>query len=63
MGRGITVDGWLRLRGWGRIGTLVAQLRGMLERVLERKIEEPEMDLGDNEVVGVARGLLEGNGM
>ncbi|KAH0602551.1 uncharacterized protein H6S33_008632 [Morchella sextelata] len=63
MGRGITVDGWLRLRGWGRIGTLVAQLRGMLERVLERKIEEPEMDLGDNEVVGVARGLLQGNGM
>lgn len=63
MGRGITVDGWLRLRGWGRIGTLVAQLRGMLERVLERKIEEPEMDLGDNEVVAVARGLLQGNGM
>lgn len=63
LGRGITVDGWLKLRGWGRIGTLVAQLRMMLDRVLERKIDDPDMDLRGNEVVAVVRKLIEGNGL
>ena len=31
LGRGLVVDGWLRLRGWARIGVLVSRLRGMLE--------------------------------
>lgn len=62
MGRGITVDGWLRLRGWGRIGILVAQLRMMLDRLLEAKIDDPDMDLRGNEVVACVRRLIEGNG-
>lgn len=63
MGRGITVDGWLRLRGWGRIGTLVAQVRMVLDRLLEKKIDDPDMNLRGNEVVAVVRRLIEGNGV
>ena len=51
LGRGLIVDGWLRLRGWARIGVLVSRLRGMLDGVLERKIEEPGWDMGGSEVV------------
>ena len=35
------VDGWLRLRGWARIGVLVSRLRGIIDRLIERRIENP----------------------
>lgn len=60
LGRGLIVDGWLRLRGWARIGVLVSRLRAMLDAVLAVKIEDPGWDLGGDEVVGVVRGLVEG---
>lgn len=65
LGRGLLVDGWLRLRGWARIGVLVGRLRGMLEEVLARKIDEPGMELGgsENEVVEYVVRLVELNGM
>jgi ATP-dependent RNA helicase DHX57 len=63
MGRGLVVDGWLRLRGWARIGVLVSRLRGMLDDVLARKIDEPEIDLGGNEVVAMVMRLIELDGM
>ncbi len=63
MGRGLIVDGWLRLRGWARIGVLISRLRSMLDEVLARKIDEPEMDLIDNEVIKVAIKLVELDGM
>ncbi|KAL8744240.1 MAG: hypothetical protein Q9190_003484 [Brigantiaea leucoxantha] len=63
LGRGLIVDGWLRLRGWARIGVLVSRLRIMLDGVLARKIERPEMELGGGEVVGIVRKLVELNGM
>lgn len=63
LGRGLLVDGWLRLRGWARIGVLVGRLRGMLDKVLERKIEEPGWDLAGDEVVGVVRRLVELDGL
>ncbi|KAI9790331.1 MAG: hypothetical protein M1833_001950 [Piccolia ochrophora] len=62
-GRGLLVDGWLRLRGWARIGVLVSRLRMMLDGVLERKIANPAIDLVENDVVKVARKLVELNGM
>jgi ATP-dependent RNA helicase DHX57 len=40
-GRGLLVDGWLRLRGWARIGVLVSRLRGVIDRLIERRIENP----------------------
>lgn len=63
LGRGLVVDGWLRLRGWARIGVLVSRLRGMLDDVLARKIDEPELDLGGNEIVMAVIKLVELDGM
>ncbi len=63
LGRGLVVDGWLRLRGWARIGVLVSRLRGMLDEVLARKIERPDVEVGGDEVVGLCRGLVERDGM
>lgn len=63
LGRGLLVDGWLRLRGWARIGVLVSRLRGMLDDVLARKIDEPEMDLAGNEVVEAVLHLVELDGL
>jgi ATP-dependent RNA helicase DHX57 len=63
LGRGLVVDGWLRLRGWARIGVLVSRLRLMLDEVLERKIDDPGTDLANDEVVGVVRRLVELNGL
>ncbi|KAI4144528.1 MAG: hypothetical protein L6R39_004139 [Caloplaca ligustica] len=62
-GRGLVVDEWLRLRGWARIGVLVSRLRMMLDEVLARKIEDPGVDVTGSEVVGVARKLVEYDGM
>ncbi|KAL8960814.1 MAG: hypothetical protein Q9193_002542 [Seirophora villosa] len=63
LGRGLVVDGWLRLRGWARIGVLVSRLRMMLDEALARKIEEPGIDITGSEVVGVVRRLVELDGM
>ncbi|KAI9801578.1 MAG: hypothetical protein M1825_003257 [Sarcosagium campestre] len=63
LGRGLIVDGWMRLRGWARIGILVSRLRSMLDEVLARKIEQPEIQLADNEIVRISRRLIELNGM
>ncbi|TVY38975.1 putative ATP-dependent RNA helicase [Lachnellula occidentalis] len=63
LGRGLIVDGWLRLRGWARIGVLVSRLRGMLDDVLARKIDEPGMDLAGNEVVEAVMRLVELDGL
>jgi len=63
MGRGITVDGWLKLRGWGRIGILVARLRAMLDQVLQDKIDNPGLELSGNEVVACVARLVGSNGV
>ncbi|KAF2873611.1 DEAD/DEAH box helicase-like protein [Massariosphaeria phaeospora] len=65
LGRGLVVDEWIRLRGWARIGVLVSRLRGMLDRVLENKVQEPGKELGekDRQVVDVVRWLVERDGL
>ncbi|KAI9745673.1 MAG: hypothetical protein M1818_001207 [Claussenomyces sp. TS43310] len=63
LGRGLVLDGWLRLRGWARIGVLVSRLRSMLDDVLARKIEEPHLELGDDEVVRCVVRLVELEGL
>ena len=63
LGRGLVVDGWLRLRGWARIGVLVSRLRAMLDEVLARKIDDPALDLGDSDVVDVVRRLVDLDGL
>ncbi|KAF4509650.1 hypothetical protein G6O67_003798 [Ophiocordyceps sinensis] len=63
LGRGLLVDGWIRLRGWARIGVLVARLRGMVDEVIVRKVENPGLDLGRDAVIGMVRRLIELNGL
>ncbi|KAI5807037.1 P-loop containing nucleoside triphosphate hydrolase protein, partial [Geopyxis carbonaria] len=67
-GRGLTVGGWLRLRGWGRIGVLVKGVRRLVDGVLERMVEEPGMAAGgmegrEREVVAAVEALVAGNGI
>lgn len=57
------VDGWIRLRGWARIGVLVARLRGMVDDVIARKVENPGLDLGEDKVIRMVKRLIELNGL
>ncbi|KAI4780472.1 P-loop containing nucleoside triphosphate hydrolase protein [Aureobasidium sp. EXF-3400] len=52
--RGLVVDGWIRLKGWARIGVLVGRLRGMLDNVLEGLVERP-----GEQLKGKERGLVD----
>lgn len=63
MGRGLLVDGWLRLRGWARIGVLVARLRGMVDDVIAQKVKDPSLQLGDNEVIKLVTKLIQLDGL
>ncbi|RDI87898.1 hypothetical protein Vi05172_g1866 [Venturia inaequalis] len=65
LGRGLLVDGWIRLKGWARIGVLVSRLRGMLDEILAKKVEDPGASTGvvGEEVVRVVRRLVELDGL
>ncbi|KAL9003256.1 MAG: hypothetical protein Q9188_003871 [Gyalolechia gomerana] len=63
LGRGLIVDGWLRLKGWARIGVLVSRLKMMLDHILAKKIEDPGIDIASSEVVCIVRKLVELNGL
>ncbi|KAL3478636.1 P-loop containing nucleoside triphosphate hydrolase protein [Aspergillus californicus] len=45
-GRGLIVDGWLRLRGWARIGVLVSRLRMMVDEIIAHRIDNPAAFFG-----------------
>lgn len=63
LGRGLLVDGWLRLRGWARIGVLVARLRGMVDDLIADKVENPGLSLDGNKVIKMVIKLIELNGL
>lgn len=63
LGRGLLVDGWIRLRGWARIGVLVARLRGMVDDVIAKKVENPGLDVGEDKVIRMVKKLIELNGL
>lgn len=63
MGRGLVVDGWLRLRGWARIGVLISRLRGMVDNIIAMKVDNPSLDLRSNEVIKIVAKLIELDGM
>ncbi|KAK4203323.1 putative ATP-dependent RNA helicase [Triangularia verruculosa] len=64
-GRGLVVDGWLRLRGWARIGVLVSRLRGVIDKLIETKVEDPgvEFERGKQEVIRLVVKMIELDGM
>jgi ATP-dependent RNA helicase DHX57 len=62
-GTGIIVDGWLRVRGWARIGVLASRLRTLLDDELRRRIDSPSGSMADGSgVFEVVRHLVELNG-
>ncbi|KAF7714291.1 DEAD/DEAH box DNA/RNA helicase [Penicillium ucsense] len=66
VGRGLVVDGWLRLRGWARIGVLVSRLRTMLDEALQARIDNPASggsSAAGDQVIEAVRKLIELNGL
>ncbi|KAI1376535.1 P-loop containing nucleoside triphosphate hydrolase protein [Hypoxylon crocopeplum] len=63
LGRGLVVDGWLRLRGWARIGVLVSRLRGMVDNIIALKVNDPYADVHNNEVIRMVAKLIELDGL
>lgn len=61
-GSGLMVDGWLRLRGWARIGVLVSRLRTLLDEALRKRIDNPGVQMDDDGVISIVRRLVEFNG-
>ncbi|KAL4980076.1 P-loop containing nucleoside triphosphate hydrolase protein [Aspergillus desertorum] len=77
-GRGLIVDGWLRLRGWARIGVLVSRLRTMVDEIIATRIDNPGAFLESlssssssasgkcriaNHVIDVVKHLIDFNGL
>ncbi|KAI0007716.1 P-loop containing nucleoside triphosphate hydrolase protein [Xylariaceae sp. FL0662B] len=63
LGRGLVVDGWLRLRGWARIGVLVSRLRGMVDNVIALKVNNPQAEVYNSEVIRLVTKLIELDGL
>jgi ATP-dependent RNA helicase DHX57 len=64
LGRGVTIDGWIKVRGWARIGVLIARMRRLLDTVLERRVDDPQGELKEHEkmILSVVRRLIERDG-
>lgn len=63
LGRGLLVDGWLRLRGWARLGVLIARLRGMVDDLIAEKVENPRLDLAQSKVIKLVNKMIELDGL
>ncbi|KIW21054.1 hypothetical protein PV08_01633 [Exophiala spinifera] len=62
-GQGLVVDGWLKLKGWARIGVLVSRLRLLLDDELTRRIDAPgPSNQDDGGLFDLVRHLVELNG-
>ena len=65
LGRGVIVDGWMRVRGWARIGVLVGRLRNVIDMHLRDWFEQPEMigNESQNGIVDLVKRLVELDGL
>lgn len=76
LGRGMIIDGWIRVRGWGRIGVLVGMVRKLIEEVLKDRftVGNGEIPTGmtrdaektrlvkEKRIMNLIRKLIEGEG-
>ncbi|EMC97764.1 hypothetical protein BAUCODRAFT_59313, partial [Baudoinia panamericana UAMH 10762] len=62
-GRGLLVDGWLRLRGWARIGVLINRMRMLLDTLLARKVDEPGLDISKMDTVRLVTRMVTFDGL
>lgn len=61
-GAGLLVDGWLKLRGWARIGILASRLRALVDDELRRRIDSSGSLVQDGSLFDIVRHLVELNG-
>lgn len=63
--RGLSVgaDGWIKMRAWARIGTLVHQLRWLLNSLLDAKIEDPSHQVTTSPIIDAMLKLISSDGM
>lgn len=63
-GRGITSNGSIRLRSWGRVGVLVKRLRELVDDAIDGILDgaATTTEGGDAEVVACVEKLIAGNG-
>lgn len=52
-----------RLRGWARIGVFVSRLRGMVDNIIAMKVNNPQMDVHETEVIKLVAKLIELDGL
>lgn len=57
------MDGWLRLKGWARIGVLVSRLRLMLDHLLACKVGEPSLDMSETQIVKLVTKMVTFDGL
>ncbi|TPX62526.1 hypothetical protein PhCBS80983_g00252 [Powellomyces hirtus] len=62
-GRSLSIDGTWRFQAFPRITALVNGLRALLDKVLERKIADPSLDIGSTQVVRVMLELITTEGL
>lgn len=58
LGRGMKIAG-LHVKAWARIGTLIGILRRLLDERLRWKIENPNLDILEDDVMRCLRKLLQ----
>jgi len=61
-GAGLVVDGWLKLRGWARIGVLASRLRVLVDDELRRRIDSSSSQVPGGSLFDIVRHLVELNG-
>ncbi|CAO3668843.1 unnamed protein product [Umbelopsis ramanniana] len=63
--RGLSVgsDSWIRMRAWPRIGTLVHQLRWLLNSLLDAKIEDPSLEVTTSPIIDAMLKLISSDGV
>jgi ATP-dependent RNA helicase DHX57 len=59
----ITIDGWLRFSGPGRVVALIQGLRGALDELLELKIVDPTVDVYSNPALIATVKLISSDGI
>ncbi|KAL9052007.1 MAG: hypothetical protein Q9162_005672 [Coniocarpon cinnabarinum] len=65
LGRGVVVDGWMRVRGWARIGVLVNRLRSVIDAKLRTWFEHPDDidQASQKDIVSLVKRLVELEGL
>jgi len=58
----LCIDGWIHFRAQPRVGVLVRELRRVLDRLLDEKIVNPNLDISNTDVLLAIKKLLIGSG-